>query len=91
MKSNNKDNIIFGITYTDVNEVAKRLFGRSLSSKELQQIEKELAKGDIVDWLSPLENLLRDSIDDHKLEDINIVEKLASIYDDDIDEDEYNL
>jgi hypothetical protein len=91
MKTNNKDNIICRITYNDIHEVSKRLFGRPLSSKELGLVEKEFAKGDLFDWQSPVENLLRDIVDDYKLEDINIVEKLASIYDDDIDEDEYNL
>jgi len=91
MKTNNKDNIIFRITYNDIHDVAKRLFGRTLSSKELVRIEKEFDSDDIIDWLTPVENLLRDIVDDHRLEDINIVEKLASIYDDDIEEDEYNL
>lgn len=94
MKKNNSSprtsspnaDIIFCVTVSDVQEVAQQILGRSLSDRELKTIRKELTSGDYIDWVVQVENIIREIVNDFKIEDVKAFDK-NSLYDDDDDYD----
>ncbi|MDQ1266355.1 MAG: hypothetical protein QG635_1507 [Bacteroidota bacterium] len=65
----NKSRIIFYITVRDLQIVARDNFGRELSEKEIEIVEKLLQTGTYIEWYTPLETAVRNAIKKEKVYD----------------------
>ena len=82
-----KDRIVFAISTTDINEVAREVLGRHLTEREMMLVEREMGKGEVIDWLSPVESIIREQIEVIRPEKLELVRTIDDLYDDDDLED----
>ena len=90
MKKNNIDRILFAVTISDVQMVAKQILGRQLKPNELTAFEQELSKNHEFDWQAPVQNAIREVINDYILEDTSKLD-IYSILDEEDDDYEEHL
>jgi len=57
MKNDSNDRIVYSINVSDIQEVAKQVLDRDLTTKEVILVEKSI--GDYVDWFQAIENSIR--------------------------------
>jgi hypothetical protein len=57
MKNDSNDRIVYSINVSDIQEVAKQVLERDLTTKEVILVEKSI--GDYVDWFQAIENSIR--------------------------------
>lgn len=57
MKNDSNDRIVYSINVSDIQEVAKQVLERDLTTKEVILVEKSI--GDYFDWFQAIENSIR--------------------------------